>query len=514
MQTENSNFVLSPGNITLRQLRNIARSDAGVDLDPAFRDKVNTCRRFVDEIVERGDVVYGVNTGFGKFARKRIAADRLHDLQRNLVLSHSAGVGALLPNQTVHLIMALKVIGLAQGFSGIRYETIDAILKLLNAGVYPCVPSKGSVGASGDLAPLAHLAGPLIGIGQVNVDGAIMPAKKGLEYAGLKPLELGPREAVALLNGTEVSTAFALLALFEAEDILAAAICAGALSVEAAMASHRPFDERFQQVRGHEGQMAVAGIYRRILADSEINRSHADCEKVQDPYSLRCQPQVMGACLDNLRFVARTLKVESNGVADSPLFFADTGEVVSGGNFHGEPVGLAADVLALVLAEVGAMSERRTALLLDSNMSGLPDFLVREGGLNSGLMMAQVTAASLASENKSLAHPATVDSLPTSANQEDHVPMSTFAARRLLEMSENSATIIAIELIAAAQGIEFHRPLRSSDQLERVIAAIRDVVRPYDQDRLLAPDIEGITKLVQTSTFYEQAADILPSGCD
>ncbi len=444
----------------------------------------------------RGERVYGVNTGFGLLASTSISTDNLKALQRNLVLSHSAGTGPLLDDATVRLILALKIAALAQGYSGVRWSLIEAMVRLAEAEVYPCIPAKGSVGASGDLAPLAHLSSALIGVGEVRHRGEILPAAEGLRRAGLSPLELGPKEGLALLNGTQVSTALALIGLFAIEDDFAAALVAGALSVDAAKGSDTPFDPRIQVIRGHPGQATVAAIYLSLLRGSAIRASHLDCKRVQDPYSLRCQPQVMGACLDHLRFAADVIAREANAVSDNPLVFADTGEVLSGGNFHAEPVAMAADVLALVAAEIGALSERRIALLIDHTISELPPFLVREGGLNSGFMIAQVTAAALASENKSLAHPASVDSLPTSANQEDHVSMATFAARRLGEMADNTAGIVAIELLAAAQGVEFHAPLETSPALAEAKSLIRAVVPPYDRDRPFAPDIAAAKRLI------------------
>jgi len=375
-------------------------------------------------------------------------------------------------------------------------EVIDALLALVNRGVLPAIPSKGSVGASGDLAPLAHMTLPLIGHGEVLYDGRVVSAQEALKDAGLEPIVLSSKEGLALLNGTQVSTALALQALFEIEEVFGAAIIAGALSVDAARGSDAPFDERIHLARGQRGQIEVAERFRQLLAGSAIRQSHLENDdRVQDPYSLRCQPQVMGACLDLIQSVAQTLAIEANAVTDNPLIFGD--EILSGGNFHAEPVALAADTLALAIAEIGALSERRIALLIDSNFSGLPPFLVREPGVNSGFMIAHVTAAALASENKSLAHPASVDSLPTSANQEDHVSMATFAARRLLEMLANTRTIVAIELLAAAQGIDFHRPLASSPLLEKAHAQIREAVAFYDRDRYFAPDINAAVALVR-----------------
>jgi len=504
--------LLQPGGLTLAQLRRAVRESPRLHLDESCRAAVAASAATVARIVAEGRTVYGVNTGFGKLARTSISRDKLATLQRNLVLSHSAGTGPLLDDAVVRLVLILKVASLARGHSGVRWAVIQALMALLDAGVYPCIPAKGSVGASGDLAPLAHLAAALIGVGEVRHEGEILPAAEGLQRAGLTPLELGPKEGLALLNGTQVSTALALHALFAAEDLYAAATVAGALSVDAARGSDDPFDPRIHAVRGQPGQSRVARVYRRLLDGSAIRASHRDCDRVQDPYSLRCQPQVMGACLDHLAFAASVLLREANAVSDNPLVFADSGDVLSGGNFHAEPVAMAADLLALVISEIGALSERRIALLIDASFSHLPPFLVAEGGLNSGFMIPQVSAAALASENKSLAHPACVDSLPTSANQEDHVSMATFAARRLTEMVDNSVGVVAIELLAASQGIEFLQPLATSPALRPVLTRLRQRVAPYERDRYFAPDIAAIKALVQTGVFLDDLGEpLLPS---
>jgi histidine ammonia-lyase len=465
----------------------------------------------VQRIADGDDAVYGINTGFGKLAQTRIAHDRLAELQRNLVLSHSAGVGAPLPPGVVRLVLVTKAIGLARGFSGVRPEIVRALLALYNAGVLPCIPCKGSVGASGDLAPLAHLARILIGEGEVGVGDQVLLAAEGLHRASVAPLALGPKEGLALLNGTQVSTALALAALFDAENVFAAALVASAMSVEAIKGSVRPLDARIHAARGQPGQIDVAAALRALLDGSAIVPSHANCGRVQDPYSIRCVPQVMGACLDSMRHAARVLEIEANGASDNPLVFADTAEVVSGGNFHAEPVAFAADILALAIAEIGAISERRIALLIDATLSGLPPFLVREGGINSGFMMPQVTAAALASENKSLAHPASVDSLPTSANQEDHVSMATFAARRLRDMLDHTGVIVGIEAMAAAQGIDFLRPLRSADAVEREFAQIRSRVAFLAHDRHFAPDIDAMRGWALRDEWPLPITAVLPS---
>ncbi|MFT3717519.1 histidine ammonia-lyase [Pseudorhodoferax sp.] len=479
--------------LTLGMLRGVHAGAAVLSLSEATRARVVQAQQAVARIVQQGQVTYGINTGFGKLAQTTIAADRLAELQRNLVLSHSAGTGEPLPSGVVRLVLATKAVSLARGHSGVRPEIIDALLALYNAGLLPRIPGKGSVGASGDLAPLAHLACVLIGEGEVTTpEGDVIAGAQAMRRAGFAPFVLGPKEGLALLNGTQVSTALALAGLFGAEHVFAAGLVAGALSLEAIQGSIKPFDARIHAARGQPGQIAVAGAVRALLEGSEIIPGHADCGRVQDPYSIRCIPQVMGACLDNLAHAARVLAIEANAASDNPLVFADTGEVISGGNFHAEPVAFAADIVALAVAEIGAIAERRMALLLDTGLSGLPPFLVRDGGVNSGFMIAQVTAAALASENKSLAHPASVDSLPTSANQEDHVSMATFAARRLAAMVDNTAVVVGIEAMAACQGIELKRGPESSPLLEAEFAAIRARVAFLAQDRLLAPDVEAM----------------------
>ncbi|HBG04908.1 MAG: histidine ammonia-lyase [Geobacteraceae bacterium GWC2_58_44] len=496
-------LTLNPGKLTLSDLRRIKDSAVRLSLDPGCIQAINRSVETVAALIAEGRAIYGINTGFGLLARTRIPTDELEHLQRAIVLSHAAGTGALMEESTVRLLLVLKINSLARGYSGIRLQVIEALIRLLDAEVYPCIPQKGSCGASGDLAPLAHMSTVLLGEGEVLHRGERTSGLRGLEIAGLEPITLGPKEGLALLNGTQASSAFALEALFAAEDLFSAALVSGSLSVEAALASRRPFDACIHEVRGHPGQIDAASAYRNLLAHSEIEASHEGCPAVQDPYSLRCQPQVMGACLDQIRHVAEILLTEANAVSDNPLVFSDQADIISGGNFHAEPVALAADNLALAIAEIGALSERRIALLIDANLSKLPPFLVEKGGLNSGFMIAQVTAAALASENKSLAHPACVDSLPTSANQEDHVSMATFAARRLLEMADNSAGIVAIELLAACQGVDFRAPLKSSPLLEEAKRVLRQEVSFYDQDRYFAPDIEKAKRLVKAGVFKE-----------
>ena len=490
-----------PGKITLSQLRMVLKDSVKISLHPDCLDAINKSVATVAGVIDNGRVIYGINTGFGLMANTVIPNEELEHLQRSIVLSHAAGIGDFMAEETVRLLMVLKINSLARGYSGIRLKVIEALIKLVNAEVYPCIPKKGSVGASGDLAPLAHMSTILLGEGEALHHGKRVSGREGLEIAGLEIVVLGPKEGLALLNGTQASTEFALQGLFAAEDLFAVGIICGSLCVEAALGSRRPFEAAIHEVRGHQTQIDTAAAFRDLLDTSEIEVSHKNCESVQDPYSLRCQPQVMGACLTQIRNSAGILETEANAVSDNPLVFSDTCDIISGGNFHAEPVAMAADNLALAFAEIGSISERRTALLIDSHMSKLPPFLVEKGGLNSGFMIAQVTTAALASENKSLAHPASVDSLPTSANQEDHVSMATFAGRRLLDMAENTAGVLAIELLAACQGIDFRAPLKASPTLEKAKGMLREKVSFYDQDRYFAPDIAKANSLVVSGDF-------------
>ena len=500
------------GGLGLAALRRFVRAAEPLAFDPAWRGPVEASARVVADAVAAGETVYGVNTGFGLLARTNIPVDQLAELQVRLVRSHAAGTGPLLDDAVVRLSLLLKANSLARGFSGVRPAVVELLLAMANRGVCPAVPAQGSVGASGDLAPLAHLSAVLIGEGEARLDGELMPGAAALAKAGLAPLRLAPKEGLALLNGTQVSTALALVGLFAAEDAFHAALVAGAMSVDAAKGSDTPFDPRIHDLRDQPGQRDVARVLLTLIEGSGIRDSHLDCDRVQDPYSLRCQPQVMGACLDQICHAAEVFLAEANAVSDNPLVFAETGEILSGGNFHAEPVALAADALALAIAEIGALSERRVALLIDPAMSGLPPFLAAEPGINSGYMIAQVTAAALASENKALAHPASVDSLPTSANQEDHVSMATFAARRLGDMAANTAGIVAIELLAAAEGIGFHRPLETSAVLDQAIAAVREVAAPYTEDRPFAPEIAGLKAAIAAGRLLDlPGTELLPS---
>ncbi|MCS6625468.1 histidine ammonia-lyase [Roseibacterium beibuensis] len=499
--------------LTLAQLRAVLEGPCTIELAADAWTAVERGAAVVAAIVAEGRTVYGVNTGFGLLANTSIATDDLETLQKNLVLSHACGVGPLLDDAVVRLLMVLKIASLSKGASGIRRETLEALIAMVNGGVLPCIPSKGSVGASGDLAPLAHMSCVLIGVAEARVKGEIMPAEAALATVGLKPIVLGPKEGLALLNGTQCSTALALAGLFAAEAAFAAGVAAGALSVDALKGSDAPFDARIHALRGQPGQIDVAARLRGLMEGSAIRESHRhDCSKVQDPYSLRCQPQVMGAVLDVLRNAAATLEREANAVTDNPLVFIEDGDVISGGNFHAEPVAFAADQIAMALCEIGNISERRTSILVDPKMSDLPAFLVKESGLNSGFMIAQVTAAALVAENRMVAHPCSIDTVPTSANQEDHVSMATHGARRLLDMAENTATVVAIELLAAAQGLEFHRPLTTSPDLERVFGIVREAAAAYGSDHYFAPDIARATDGVRAGRYRGFAGDLLPSA--
>ena len=477
---------LTPDQVTLGQLRGVWAGDAFA-LDAAAWEAIDVAAEAVERIVAGGRTVYGVNTGFGLLAQTRIPPDRLGELQRNLILSHSAGLGEPLDRRIVRLMMALKVIGLARGCSGVRRQVVERLLALLEAEALPVVPSQGSVGASGDLAPLAHMSAALIGEGNIGIQGETIPAADALARLGFDPLTLAPKEGLALINGTQASTAIALDVLFTAERVFASALVAGALSLDALKGTDVAFDPRIHEARGQPGQIAVAAVLRRLLEGSEIRRSHAGCERVQDPYSFRCQPQVMGAALDLLRNAARTLEIEANAVSDNPLLFGE--EALSGGNFHAQPVAFAADMLAMALCEIGSLAERRIAVLTDPKMSGLPPFLIEDSGVNSGFMIAHVTAAALVAENKSLAFPASVDSIPTSAGQEDHVSMATHGALKARRIAANAAGAVGIELLAAAQGVDFHAPLKTSPRLAEAHATIRSSVPFCARDRYLAGDI-------------------------
>ena len=509
-----SKVIITPGAMSLADWRAIYEG-ASAALDAAAWTAIDTSTAAVARIVAKGEPVYGINTGFGKLASVRIADDDLATLQRNIVLSHAAGTGAPSPAKIVRLMMALKLASFGVGASGVRRETVAMIEAMLTKGLTPVVPSQGSVGASGDLAPLSHMAASMIGVGAIDVGGQSLPAADALAQAGLAPLELGPKEGLALLNGTQFSTANALAGLFRAETLFRSALITGALSTEAAKGSDAPFDARIHALRGHAGQREVGDALRGLMAGSAIRASHAvDDPRVQDPYCLRCQPQVMGAVLDLLRQAGTTLGIEANGVSDNPLIFADASplgdEALSGGNFHAEPVAFAADMIAMALCEIGSISERRIAMLVDPALSGLPAFLTPRPGLNSGFMIPQVTAAALVSENKQRAYPASVDSIPTSANQEDHVSMAAHGARRLLDMADNTSAVIGIELLASCQGIDFHAPLQSSDALEAAHKRLRADVPTLEDDRHFHPDMEAATALIRTGSLVAAVPASLP----
>jgi histidine ammonia-lyase len=494
---------LDPGNINLDQLRQLW-SGAPAHLDHASMQRVAEAAASVDRIVAGGETVYGVNTGFGLLANTRIPDGRLAELQTNLILSHSAGLGDPLPRHVVRLMILLKLLGLGRGHSGVRPLVIDALQALLDRDAIPVIPSQGSVGASGDLAPLAHLIAAMMGYGRIDLAGTIMPAADALRKLAMEPLQLGPKEGLALINGTQASTAIALDALFVGERVFASAIAAGALSVDALKGSAKPFDPRVSALRGQPGQIRVAAAIADLLDGSEILASHAtDCPKVQDPYSFRCQPQVMGAALDLLINAARTLTIEAGAVTDNPIVFPDDDTAISGGNFHAQPVAFAADMIGMALCEVGSISERRTAVLVDPKMSGLPPFLTEDSGVNSGLMIPQVSAAALVSENKSLAFPASVDSIPTSAGQEDHVSMAPIAARKAATIARNAAGVIGIELIAGAQGVNYHAPLKTSAKLQTVHAKVRGSTPHFTSDRYWADDMAGLQAAVLAGEIGE-----------
>lgn len=506
---------LTPGHVTLSHWRDIYRG-AHLTLDGACLDRIARSAAAVERILTRGEPVYGINTGVGRLASVRIESSDLAKLQRNIVLSHSAGVGEPMPAAVARLMMALKIASLAQGASGVRPGTVRLLCALLERGLTPVVPAQGSVAASGDLAPLAHLAGTLCGVGEMALRGGErVSAMAALHSAALEPIELGPKEGLALVNGTQFSTAYALAALFDTDVAFQSALVTGALSTEAAKGSDTPFDPRIHALRPHRGQIETAGALRALMAGSAIRASHLVADpRVQDPYCLRCQPQVMGAALDLLRYAAATLLCEANGVSDNPLIFAESDEALSGGNFHAQPVAFAADAIAIALCEIGSLAERRVAMLVDPALSGLPAFLTPHSGLNSGLMLAQVTAAALVSENKQAAYPGSVDSIPTSANQEDHVSMAAHAARRLQRMTANVWAIIGIEAMMAAQGCDFHSA-RSSAALEAVRQVVRARIAPLNEDRYLHSDLKSAVELVSSSALVDAVAAVkLPSVMD
>ena len=493
-------LTLDPTNIDLATLRSLWMGGA-CKLDQASMDRIRASAASVERIVAGGETVYGVNTGFGLLANTRIPPERLAELQKNLILSHSCGLGDMLPRHVVRLMIVLKLLGLGRGYSGVRPLVIEALQALLDKDAMPLIPAQGSVGASGDLAPLAHLIAAMMGEGRIDAGGENLPARDALKKLGMEPLELGPKEGLALINGTQASTGIAPDALFTAERVFGAALGAGALSVDALKGSCRPFDPRISEVRGQPGQIRVAAELRGLLDGSDILASHGRCGKVQDPYSFRCQPQVMGASLDLLTNAARTLTIEAGAVTDNPIVFEDEDSAISGGNFHAQPVAFAADTIAMAMCEVGSISERRTAVLIDPKMSGLPAFLTDDGGVNSGLMIPQVTQAALVAENRSLAFPASVDSVPTSAGQEDHVSMAPIAARKAAQIARNVAGIVAVELIAAAQGVDYHAPLKTSAGLAEIHAKVRAMSPRLESDRYWADEMAALQSAVLSGDF-------------
>ena len=493
-----SNMLLNPGSVTLDQLEDILRTDIHVELNESFRDAVNASAEITRKAADSEIATYGINTGFGKLASVKIPAEQTQTLQRNLVLSHCSGVGEVTNSEITRLMMVLKLLSLGRGASGVRWELIKLLETMINQNVLPVIPVQGSVGASGDLAPLAHMAAVMIGEGEAIYNGQLMSGSEALAKAGIKPIILGAKEGLALINGTQFSTACALSGLFETWRNAHAAVLTSALSTDAVMGSTAPLLPEIHALRGHRGQIEVAQAIRLLMAGSQIRESHReDDTRVQDPYCIRCQPQVTGACVDLLREAGKTLEIEANAVTDNPLVLVDEARIASGGNFHGEPVGFAADKTALAIAEIGAIAQRRVALMVDPTLSfDLPPFLTPDPGLNSGFMIAEVTTAALMSENKHLANPCTTDSTPTSANQEDHVSMAAHAAWRLKRMNANLSNILGVELLCAAQGIEFRSPLKTSEPLQTVIHRLRADIDRLQEDRYLATDMAKAAQLI------------------
>ncbi|MCT8329827.1 histidine ammonia-lyase [Albidovulum sediminis] len=505
-------LTLTPGAASLADLARVYFEELPVRLDRAARAGVDRAAAAIAAAAAGEAPVYGVNTGFGKLASLRIAPKDTATLQRNLILSHCCGVGEPIARGHARLMMALKLLSLGRGASGVRWELIELLEQMLERGVTPVIPAQGSVGASGDLAPLAHMTAVIIGAGEADYQGRVMPGAEALAAAGLAPIPLGPKEGLAFINGTQFSTAFALAGLFEAWRAAQGALVISAMSTDAIMGSTAPLQPEIHDLRGHAGQIEAAATMRALLDGSEIRESHREGDsRVQDPYCIRCQPQVTGAAMDVLRMAARTLEVEANAATDNPLVLSEAGLIVSGGNFHAEPVGFAADMIALAVSEIGAIAQRRVALMVDPTLSfDLPPFLTPNPGLNSGLMIAEVTTAALMSENKHLATPCVTDSTPTSANQEDHVSMAAHGARRLMRMVANLDRILGVELLCAGQGIEFRAPLTTSAPLVRALARLRRDVATLGEDRYLAPDLEAAARLVASGEVAMSAGVRLP----
>ena len=505
-------LTLIPGAVTLADLAKIYWSEAAVRLDPVCRPAIEGAQACIAKAVAGTDAVYGVNTGFGKLASVKIASKDTATLQRNLILSHCCGVGPAIPRPHVRLLMALKLLSLGRGASGVRLEIVDQIEAMLEKGVTPVIPAQGSVGASGDLAPLAHMAAAMMGYGEAEFEGQVMSGSKALSAAGLTPVDLGPKEGLALINGTQFSTAFALAGLFGAWRAAHAALITSALSTDAIMGSTAPLQPEIHLLRGHRGQIEAGETMSALLVGSKIRDSHmVDDARVQDPYCIRCQPQVTGAAMDVLRMASHTLEIEANAATDNPLVLVEADLIVSGGNFHAEPVGFAADMIALAIAEIGAIAQRRVALIVDPVLSfNLPPFLTPNPGLNSGYMIAEVTTAALMSENKHLANPCVTDSTPTSANQEDHVSMAAHGARRLGQMVTNLEFILGVELLCGAQGIDFRAPLKTSETLQRVVSRVREDVATMGEDRYLAPDLELAAAIISSGDIVTAAGVAMP----
>jgi len=485
-------------NLKLEQIEEVAFGKAKVRLSRRAVPKISRCRKYVEEIIRKGQTVYGINTGFGKLCRVKISPSEIERLQKNLVLSHAVGVGPVFSEEEVRAALLLQANVLAKGHSGVRIEVIQSLINLLNSGITPMVPEKGSVGASGDLAPLSFIALVLIGEGWAFYNKKLLSGKEALKKAGLKPLRLSAKEGVSLINGTQMMTGLGALTLLKAERLAELADMAGALSCEAALATPVAFDEDLQKVRAHKGQKISAQNLVQLMKNSQIREFHKACPKVQDPYSFRCMPQVHGAVRDALSYVRSVLEVEINSATDNPLIFPEKKKVISGGNFHGEPVALALDFLGIAVSELGSISERRIAVMMDPNITDLPAFLVREPGINSGLMMAQTTAAALVSENKILAHPASVDSIPTSLNQEDHVSMGTIASRKAREITNNTEEVLAIEFLCAYQGVCFRAPLKPGIGTNKIFSRIKERVKEIKEDRILVGDLVKIKELMRS----------------
>ncbi len=494
--------------LTLEDVVKVACHNESVKLDDSAESRIQKSRDVVETAIREEQVIYGVNTGFGELAHVSINKEDLARLQVNLIRSHCVGVGPPFLREIVRGMMLLRANALAKGYSGIRKVVIDTLLEMLNKDVTPYVPQKGSVGSSGDLAPLAHMTLVMIGEGEAYYEGKLIKGKDALKKAGIKPVVLQAKEGVALINGTQAMSAVGVLTVSDSLRLVTDASIAASMSLEALRGSRSASDERIHSVRPHEGQSDVARALREILSDSQINQSHADCGKVQDAYSLRCIPQVHGASLDAIRYVYSVLETEINSATDNPLVFGDDGVVLSGGNFHGQPVAIAMDFLAIAISEIASISERRINRLVNPHLSDLPPFLTTEGGLESGMMIAQYTAAALVSENKVLAHPASVDSIPTSGDQEDHVSMGTIAARKALNILENAYTVIAIEYMCASQGIDYLAPLKPSEPLQKAHSIIRKVVTKLEDDRPLSPDITKIKELLSTRSIISAVESV------